>query len=571
MSSPIASFSGLASGIQWGDLIDQIIQAESSQRLGPVQTRIQRAQKEKSDWQKFQGLVSAYDAAAEKLKDGSAFGALQTTVPPSPTSSRQLLTVSTSDGAQAGTYRVEVKALASAQKLRSGLATDGSTALNLSGDFWVNGQKVSVATTDTLSDVRDRLNAVSAASGVTATLLSGSATSSYLVLGADQAGERGIELADGDSGVLHGLGILGAGTSANTDPVGGQAQSQRFADTTTSIASILGVTSPPPTTTIDVGGTKVQVDLANDTLVDLMNRINTQVGANTASLATETVNGRTTTRLQVSTAVSADAAAASPADSQRALELLGFQTAAPANAISAGGDAEVVVDGLRVRQRDNAIDGVVSGVTFQLTAAEPGTTIDVQLARDDDAAKTAVKALADAYNQLVDFASNERSGKGPLAASGTLRALVSRLKEPLVSDMTGVSATNPYDRAGAVGVMLDRYGKLQVDDAKLDAPLARSFADVAELFGASGLGGAITGETDRMLDTVDGDFVQQTESLDSSVSSLQKRQDDIQGALDREREALVAQYTRMEQAISRVQAQGSWLSSQVGSLPSWGQ
>ena len=39
-SGSVSSISGLASGIQWSDLIDQIIKLESSQQLDPLNTQI---------------------------------------------------------------------------------------------------------------------------------------------------------------------------------------------------------------------------------------------------------------------------------------------------------------------------------------------------------------------------------------------------------------------------------------------------------------------------------------------------------------------------------------------------
>ena len=42
--------------------------------------------------------------------------------------------------------------------------------------------------------------------------------------------------------------------------------------------------------------------------------------------------------------------------------------------------------------------------------------------------------------------------------------------------------------------------------------------------------------------------------------------DDVQARLDRRRESLVAQFTAMEAALSRIQAQGTWLTQQITAL-----
>ena len=40
MTTPIGSFQGLASGIQWRDLVDQIITLETARALNPITTAI---------------------------------------------------------------------------------------------------------------------------------------------------------------------------------------------------------------------------------------------------------------------------------------------------------------------------------------------------------------------------------------------------------------------------------------------------------------------------------------------------------------------------------------------------
>ena len=50
MTAPIGSFQGLASGIQWRDLVDQIINVETARALNPVSSAIGAEQKRIEGW-----------------------------------------------------------------------------------------------------------------------------------------------------------------------------------------------------------------------------------------------------------------------------------------------------------------------------------------------------------------------------------------------------------------------------------------------------------------------------------------------------------------------------------------
>jgi flagellar hook-associated protein 2 len=371
---PIASFSGLASGIQWQDMIDQIMKLEAARSVDPLKTRYGKQNARIDAWKTYEGLVSKLRSASISLRDGSSFGIYKSTAGLSP-AGRALISATASTTATPGNYRVEVIELAKAEKLNGRIESSTTTALGLGGQFFINGRNVDLAATDTLSDVRDKINAVNSgasASGVTATILSTGTDSHRLILTADQTGSRGVELVDSASsgGVLQQLGITDGILAANTSLTdSSRTESQRFTSSATQLASMLGVSPAPAQTSIKIDGQKIEVDLANDTLIDIMNRVVAAGGA--ASLVQETVGGRTQVRLSVGGTVEADTdVGVDAAASQRVVELLGFQRSGHASEITAGSDAVASIDGFRVTRRSNVISDAIAGVTINLLAAE---------------------------------------------------------------------------------------------------------------------------------------------------------------------------------------------------------
>jgi flagellar hook-associated protein 2 len=371
---PIASFSGLASGIQWQDMIDQIMKLEAARSVDPLSNRVSTQRARIDAWKVYEGLVSKLKSASLALRDGASFGIYNASASTN-AAGRALISASASTTATPGSYRVEVIELARAEKLNGRNEASTTTALNLAGQFFVNGRAVDLAATDTLNDVRDKINAVNSgtsASGVTATILTTGTDAHRLILTADQTGSRGIELVDSASGggVLRDLGILDGTLVANTSPAdSSRTESQRFTSSAANLATMLGVSPAPAQTTIKIDGQKIEVDLINDTMIDVMNRVAAAGGS--ANLVQETVAGRTQYRLSVAGSVEADTdVGVDAAASQRVVELLGFQTSGRQGEITAGSDAVASIDGFRVTRRTNVIADAIAGVSINLLAAD---------------------------------------------------------------------------------------------------------------------------------------------------------------------------------------------------------
>ena len=74
MSNPIASFSGLASGIQWRDIVDQLVQVERSRTVTPLEQQMELRQQQKTAWSAFKTLTEKLNDAARALRAGSIGG-----------------------------------------------------------------------------------------------------------------------------------------------------------------------------------------------------------------------------------------------------------------------------------------------------------------------------------------------------------------------------------------------------------------------------------------------------------------------------------------------------------------
>jgi len=153
--------------------------------------------------------------------------------------------------------------------------------------------------------------------------------------------------------------------------------------------------------------------------------------------------------------------------------------------ISAGSDSRFVVDGQSVARNTNAVTDVVSGVTFNLLAAEAGTTVGVSVARDTNATLVRMQTFATTYNEVRAWADNNTATGKRLENNSAVRSMVASLSSSLLTQVTGLSGT--YTLASMVGVSRDKYGVLSVNADTFTAALAANFEDVKKLFSTAGV------------------------------------------------------------------------------------
>ena len=188
------SSAGIGSGLDVNSIISQLMAIEK-QPLVALQTKETAIQSTVSEYGKIKSAVSALRDVAAKL--GGTTGWNQTLA----TSSNSAVGAS-SNSAASGSYSVEVQALASTQTVAMAtpvpLTTKpGSGTLRIELGTWSNAQKnftakpgataidISIASSDTLVEVRDKVNAAGA--GVTALIMT-DAAGSRLVFRSNETG-----------------------------------------------------------------------------------------------------------------------------------------------------------------------------------------------------------------------------------------------------------------------------------------------------------------------------------------------------------------------------------------------
>lgn len=267
------SVSGLATGLDWRKIIDELMAIER-RPITALEQRKSRLEAVKKAWSDLKLALQAVDTKLDPLFLSTTFQARVAV-----SSAETVVRGTASAGAPMGTYAINVQKLAQAQVVAS--AAQSQDALGLAGDIYINNVKISVVTTDTVATIRDKINAT-AGVGVTASVVNtvvDGVTKSILVLKSNTTGTAGaMKLSEDANQVLTKLGVLVNGAPNVKVP----AQDAEFTvDGVTITSGSNTVTTAIPGVTLELKGTgsatlevKADVDSMVAKIRDFVNAYN---------------------------------------------------------------------------------------------------------------------------------------------------------------------------------------------------------------------------------------------------------------------------------------------------------
>lgn len=285
------SFSGLGSGIDTDSIISQLVALER-QPITSIQKRQAKLEGQKGIVQSISSSLLTLKGSVEKLSKNDLFSIVK-----AQSADAARVDVSATNDAAAGSFSVEVLALAQARRLSSRSFSSLSGDLGLTGEIVVNGRGVEVKSDDSLLDLRDRIN--TAQLGVSAQILTVSANDNRLILTADEVGNAGFDLKDASStNLLQALGFTASATQVKNAYVNG-ARGDGFLAADQAVGTLLGL-GTAPSGTVTVGDREIALDLSTDTLNGIRDKINAAAPTGvTAEVTTYEDGGLTRHRLEL--------------------------------------------------------------------------------------------------------------------------------------------------------------------------------------------------------------------------------------------------------------------------------
>lgn len=251
---------------------------------------------------------------------------------------------------------------------------------------------------------------------------------------------------------------------------------------------------------------------------------------------------------------------------------LGLGLDTPANTVQVATDAALTIDGFAVTSASNLLDGALPGTTLELKDETTGP-VDVEIKADPAGVKAKLQTFVDAYNAVAKLiAAQSGVGKGAETLSGdsTVRTIEQGLSRLISSPIPGLTGAGGATlQLADLGIQTQRDGTLTLDTDDLDGALAADFARAAAYFAGDGtndgMGGLMGDLIDGYTDSVDGLLTTRKKGLATTMAANSDKMEDMELYLERFEQSLKAQYAALEQTMSELQGQQSYLAQFLNS------
>lgn len=506
-TSNIVNSLGAGSGIDIKGLAQSLVDAEKTPQKERIDAKIKQSETRITGYGAMKYALSELKSAFEKLNDASDFNSIK----PSNTQPTAM-SMTASSTAEAGSYNINVLQTALAQRTATTSFPSSSTSLNNGTAFTLSlttgGTATAISvTTPTPAGMVSAING--AKLGVTAQLIN-SGNGHQLIL-------------TGQPGVNQSFGITATGTvtTATTPSVEGDPL-EVTADASTTAVSVNYLDEDDNAVTLPL--TKGSDGVWRPADEDFLTPANMTVDV-----------------VQTSPVM--------PVFSQS------LQTAT---------DARFEVNGLLVTRSTNTITDVIDGVTLDLfTTTTVAARIDLN--RDTSSIKDNLKGLVTAYNDfeaslkiLGDRKSEVEEFGGSLAGESLLQSVRSQVRA-MITDTSSTPGTN-IKAARNVGLSIDRNGKLNLDEAKLDKALQDNFNEVSTLFTAGtnnksiystapgGIAGDAINKIEKMLRST-GEIDNKTKINSTKIEAYKKDLEVLEKRMEKLLERYMSQFSMMESIV----------------------
>ncbi len=563
--------SGLASGFDWNSLVDQLTEVERAPERRLLADQDVLGQRNNA-YGSIKTQLSVLQSRVDALNDPDLFNSRLTQV-----GDETVGTAAVSVGAALGNYTFSFSQLATAAAQQGAANVGGalnptndvsglvlgnagfSTAVT-AGVFSVNGQQVSIDTTDTLQQVFDKIDAA------TGRTVSGSydPTTDAITLSSGSPIILGTATDTSNFLQVGKLNNNGTGTISSSASLGSVRLDVSLANANLATAISDGGAGAGA---FMINGVTINFDAATDSLTNILDRINSSAAGVTANydvvndrfILTNKATGDMGIALQDITGNFLTATSLSNGTLKRGNNLL----------YSINGGGQLVSQSNTISESSSGLAGL------SVTALKEGSSTTVQVTSDTEKIKKAINDFLTEYNKAQSMIDKETAsttnsdGKvtaGMLASESDAYEIASRLRGTAFSHMSGL--TGSIDHLADLGI--DTNGNdnaLALSDSDLlDEALTNSLSSVKEFFTDSSNGLATRLNT-YLHATIgdDGTLVTRQNNLTKESSNIDQQIADLERVVQANREQLINSFVAMETAQAKINQQLQFLAQRFPS------
>ncbi|MTJ82598.1 MAG: flagellar filament capping protein FliD [Telmatospirillum sp.] len=463
-------------------------------RADAIMTQINSNKSKVTAYQNMQSLLQALQAASANLSSQATTGSnvfnsrsanltsSSIIAGGSPSNASALLSASVTAGTNTGSHSVVVNQIASAEEdVSSTINMSSTAALGYSGSFSIGETgktpvTINVTSSMSLSSIAASINGAQNQTGVSASVVSIDSNHSVLVISGSDTNTP-LQFSDG-SNILSNLGLYSASNSTINGTVS--------EGSTTTALGLSGTFSINGGTNGSGTATPVTVTVTSSmSLSDIVSAINNKAKSTLGASTTFAASINASNQLQLTTGT-ANVVTFSGVTGNvlSGLGVANVSANGAANQVQAAQPASLTVDGVSgITRNTNVVSDVLTGVTLNLTAADPNTQVTLTVAPNVGAAASAVAAFVTAYNNWEKFITqNEATNSDGTAAASAVLFGDSTLRSASLSVDTTITSMVNGMALGDIGVSLNGANNLTINSTTLTSALTDNFNGVFKMF-----------------------------------------------------------------------------------------
>lgn len=214
----------------------------------------------------------------------------------------------------------------------------------------------------------------------------------------------------------------------------------------------------------------------------------------------------------------------------------------------------------------NTITDLIPRMTLNLKGTGSAT---VTISRDLDAVKESILNFTNALKDFLQFVKENTSYNVETKVTGALLGETSllRVTAELTKRFTTRVTSSGFQSVMDLGITIDRYGNLLVDEGKLAKALEANFEAVQELFsGSEGIAKFLDEYLKLVTNPYEGILSSTQKLYDKVIKDLDERIAVMEERLEAQKERWLKQFTALESYLGTMQTQSNWLTQQIANL-----
>ncbi|GAA4410173.1 flagellar hook-associated protein 2 [Advenella faeciporci] len=229
-------------------------------------------------------------------------------------------------------------------------------------------------------------------------------------------------------------------------------------------------------------------------------------------------------------------------------------------------DAVIHVNGIKVTQATNKLEGVIQGVTLNLSKVDTEAQT-LTVTRNDDKTKSAINEFITAYNNVQKFiksstAYTEGAGGSILNGDNTARTVQTRLSGIMSFQSSNGGA---FKTLSDLGIRTQADGSIKLDEEKFDKALTENRDDIAKLFQdkTNGIATYTQNVTKSLISSTTGIVTTASKGTKTRIEELNSQYERKQAQIEATMERYRAQFTALDSLVAKMNGTSAYLSQQL--------